>query len=44
MVSYSAAFYFLSICLDKISGGVAYAVWSGLGIVLVTVVAAFDQG
>jgi small multidrug resistance pump len=41
VLSYSAAFYFLSICLDKISVGVAYAVWSGLGIVLVTVVAAF---
>ena len=41
VVSYSVAFYFLSLCLDKISVGVAYAVWSGLGIVLVTLVAAF---
>lgn len=36
LVGYSAAFYFLSLCLRTISVGVAYAIWSGLGIVLVT--------
>jgi small multidrug resistance pump len=40
VAGYGAAFYFLSICLDKISVGVAYAIWSGLGIVLVTIAAA----
>ena len=34
------AFYFLSVCLRSINVGVAYAIWSGLGIVLVTVAAA----
>ena len=34
------AFYFLSVCLESISVGVAYAMWSGLGVVLVTVAAA----
>lgn len=33
---YASAFYCLSICLKTIKVGVAYAIWSGLGIVLVT--------
>ena len=33
------AFYTLSLVLDSIPVGVAYAVWSGLGIVLVTAIA-----
>ncbi|MCI0684406.1 MAG: multidrug efflux SMR transporter [Gemmataceae bacterium] len=40
VVGYSSAFYFLSLCLRTISVGTAYAIWSGLGIVLVTVAAA----
>lgn len=39
-VGYLAAFYFLTLVLDRMSVGVTYAMWSGLGIVLVTVVAA----
>lgn len=35
VVGYAAAFYFLSLCLGKISVGVAYAIWSGVGIVLI---------
>ena len=35
----AAAFYFLSITLKTIPVGIAYAVWSGLGVVLVTAVA-----
>ena len=34
------AFYFLSVSLESISVGVAYAIWSGLGVVLVTAAAA----
>jgi small multidrug resistance pump len=34
------AFYFLSVCLESMSVGVVYAMWSGLGIVLVTAAAA----
>jgi multidrug transporter EmrE-like cation transporter len=40
VVGYGVAFYFLSVCLKSISVGVAYAMWSGLGVVLVTVAAA----
>lgn len=36
---YGAAFYFLSLTLRSIPIGVAYAIWSGLGIVLVSLVA-----
>lgn len=36
VAGYASAFYFLSICLRTISVGVAYAIWSGLGIILVT--------
>lgn len=37
VMGYSSSFYCLSICLKFISIGVAYAIWSGIGIVLVTV-------
>ena len=40
VVGYALAFYMLSLCLRTISVGVAYAMWSGLGIVLVSAVAA----
>jgi small multidrug resistance pump len=39
-VGYGTAFYFLALCLKCMSVGVAYAMWSGLGVVLVTIVAA----
>lgn len=35
---YAAAFYFLSISLKVIPVGIAYAIWSGLGIVLISAV------
>lgn len=38
-VGYGIAFYFLSQTLGKIPVGIAYAVWSGLGIVLITLAA-----
>ena len=40
MVGYGLAFYFLSLVLKTIPVGVAYAIWSGAGIVLITLVAA----
>lgn len=45
IVGYLAAFYFLSLTLKTIPVGIAYAVWSGLGIVAVSVIAwvFFDQ-
>jgi small multidrug resistance pump len=39
-VGYLVAFYFLTLVLDRMSVGVVYAMWSGLGIVLVTIAAA----
>jgi small multidrug resistance pump len=35
---YGAAFYFLSITLKVMPVGVAYAIWSGLGVVLISIV------
>jgi len=40
VLGYWVAFYFLTLCLKSMSVGVAYAMWSGLGVVLVTIVAA----
>jgi small multidrug resistance pump len=39
VVGYAISFYLLSIALRTIPVGVAYAIWSGIGIVLVTIVA-----
>lgn len=39
VLGYGTAFYCLSLTLQSLSVGVAYAIWSGLGIVLVTVAA-----
>lgn len=36
IVGYGTAFYFLSLTLKTIPVGVAYAVWSGIGIVLIS--------
>lgn len=38
-VGYALAFYCLSVALRDIPVGVAYAIWSGVGIVLVTAIA-----
>jgi small multidrug resistance pump len=45
VLGYAVAFYCLSLVLKTIPVGVAYAIWSGLGIVLITVVAwvVYDQ-
>ena len=42
---YAASFYFLSLALKSMPLGIAYAIWSGLGIVLVSVIGlvAFGQ-
>ncbi|WP_367025859.1 SMR family transporter [Methylococcus sp. ANG] len=39
IVGYAAAFYFLSLTLKAIPVGVAYAIWSGVGIVLIALIA-----
>lgn len=43
-VGYMVAFYFLALALRTIPTGVAYAIWSGVGIVLITAVAWLFQG
>ncbi len=39
VLGYTVAFYCLSLVLKTITVGVAYAIWSGLGVVLITLVA-----
>jgi small multidrug resistance pump len=41
VVGYSIAFYFMTLVLRVMPVGVTYAIWSGLGIVLVTVAGFF---
>ena len=43
-VGYLTAFFFLSLTLRTVPTGVAYAIWSGVGLVLVTSVAWVFQG
>lgn len=45
VIAYSVAFYFLGIALKYIPVGIAYALWSGLGIVLIALIgfAVFGQ-
>lgn len=39
VVGYGITFYFFSLALQTIPVGVAYAIWSGVGIVLVSIIA-----
>ncbi len=38
VLGYGVAFYFLSLTLDSIPVGIAYALWSGFGIVLISLI------
>ncbi|MDV6344959.1 DMT family transporter [Nitrosomonas sp. Is37] len=38
VVGYLLAFYFLSLTLKTIPVGIAYAIWSGVGVVLIAVI------
>jgi small multidrug resistance pump len=40
IIGYGVAFYFMTLVLRTIPVGVTYAVWSGLGVVLVAIVGA----
>jgi small multidrug resistance pump len=40
VVGYFGAFYFLSFAIRTIPVGIAYAIWSGVGIVLITFIGA----
>ncbi|MEC5214062.1 small multidrug resistance pump [Polaromonas sp. CG_9.5] len=37
VAGYAIAFYFLTLTLRTVPTGIAYAIWSGLGIVLITI-------
>lgn len=41
VVSYAVSFFFMSLTLKSIPVGISYAIWSGVGIVMITVVAWF---
>lgn len=40
IIGYCGAFYFLSLAIRTIPIGIAYAIWSGVGIVLITIIGA----
>lgn len=40
IIGYCGAFYFLSFAIRTIPVGIAYAIWSGVGIVLITIIGA----
>lgn len=40
IIGYGTAFYFLSLVLKTIPVGIAYAIWSGMGIVLIASISA----
>ena len=44
IVGYSMAFYLLALTLKTMPTGIAYAIWSGVGIVLITAIAWLVQG
>jgi small multidrug resistance pump len=43
-IGYIVAFYFLSLTLRQVPTGIAYAIWSGAGIVLIAGIAWIVQG
>ena len=44
IIGYSISFYFLSLTLKNLSIGITYAIWSGLGILLICLVGYFRYG
>lgn len=44
IAGYGVAFYFLSLTLKTIPVGIAYAIWSGVGIVLIALIAWLVHG
>jgi small multidrug resistance pump len=41
VVAYGVSFYFLSLALQAIPVGIAYAIWSGVGVALITLIGWF---
>ena len=44
VVGYGVTFYFFSLALQTIPVGIGYAIWSGVGIVLISIIAYFAYG
>lgn len=44
VLGYAIAFYFLSVTLKSLPTGIVYAIWSGVGIVLIVLIAWIFQG
>ena len=44
VVGYCVTFYFFSLALQTIPVGIGYAIWSGVGIVLISIIAYFVYG
>jgi multidrug transporter EmrE-like cation transporter len=44
VVGYGFTFYFFSLALQTIPVGIGYAIWSGAGIVLISIIAYFVYG
>ena len=44
VVGYAVSFYFLSLALRNFPTGLAYAIWSGVGVVLIAAIAWVFQG
>jgi multidrug transporter EmrE-like cation transporter len=44
IVGYGVTFYFFSLALQTIPVGIGYAIWSGVGIILVSIIAFFAYG
>ena len=40
IIGYAVAFYFLSLVLKTIPVGIAYAIWAGMGIILIALIGA----
>ena len=38
LLSYATAFYVLSLTLETVTVGIAYAIWAGFGVVLITLI------
>ena len=41
IIGYSMTFYFMSLTLKEMSVGITYAIWSGMGILLITLIGYF---
>ena len=44
VLGYGFTFYFFSLALQTIPVGIGYAIWSGVGIVLISIIAYFAYG